>query len=564
MQATPLMQALPCWPSLLRTWALGAALAFAACATDAPPPDAGPTAGDAGPQEVELRLLAFNDFHGALDPTPATDGGLSSGGAALLAAHVEALRTPTTLVVSAGDLIGASPFTSGWFHDEPTIEVMNALGLDFSAVGNHELDEGPAELLRLQHGGCHPVDGCVTGRAFEGAHFQFLGGNVLSRDGGAPVFPGWAVREVGALTVGIVGVTLRTAAALLPPAATAELTFGDEVEAIRGALPALEAAGADLVVALLHEGGTTVEGASACATLSGRVVAIAQALQGQVAAIVSGHTHATYACPVGNVLVTSAGAKGMKLTQLDLRVDVANRAVLSAAAQTVSATSVLAPHPAVAAIVDGWSARAAAAKDTVVGSVQADIPQVANAAGESPVADAVTDGMLAGTRGPPWNAVAALLNRGNVRAPLRHARSGAEPEDGQVTLGEAYAVLPFANEVFTVSVSGRALAAALDDWADGARPPLQVAGLSYTRHLFAEAGSRVTVADVILDGAPLEADRTYRVTVNAIVGSVTSTPSMALAADETPAGVDLELFLAHLAASSPLGPPVGGRLRVEP
>ena len=102
--------------------------------------------------------------------------------------HLRA-QNRNTLVVSAGDNIGASPLVSGLFHDEPTIEAFNAMGVDISSVGNHEFDEGSAELLRMQDGGCHPVDGCQDGDGFAGADFDYLAANVVDDDTGPHPLP---------------------------------------------------------------------------------------------------------------------------------------------------------------------------------------------------------------------------------------------------------------------------------------------------------------------------------------------------------------------------------------
>src|SRR5215218_4511222 len=155
----------------------------ASCRSPAPRAQA-PTSSPA--KGVQVHLLALNDFHGQLTPpaSPLTLGPdaegrprrVDAGGVAYLASHLARLRAenPNTLVVSSGDLIGASPLVSALFHDEPTIEAMNALGLDLSGVGNHEFDEGRAELLRMQKGGCHPKDGCQDGTPFGGARFTLL------------------------------------------------------------------------------------------------------------------------------------------------------------------------------------------------------------------------------------------------------------------------------------------------------------------------------------------------------------------------------------------------------
>ena len=159
-----------------------------------------PGAAQAKSEDVNVQLLAINDFHGNLEPPTGSSGRLPSGlggtidagGAVFLASHIRALRAtnPNSLVVSAGDLVGASPLLSAAFHDEPTIEAMNEIGLDLNAVGNHEFDEGETELLRMQEGGCHPTDTEGTCRgadgSFDGADFDFLAANVVRRDTGEP------------------------------------------------------------------------------------------------------------------------------------------------------------------------------------------------------------------------------------------------------------------------------------------------------------------------------------------------------------------------------------------
>src|SRR4030095_608533 len=171
---------------------------------------------------VNVQILALNDFHGNLEPptsssgcVPAVSGcpapNVPAGGVEYLAAHISNLRAlnPNTVVVSAGDLIGASTLLSALFHDEPTIEAFNQIGLDFNAVGNHEFDEGWHELVRMQDGGCHPVDGCQDGDDFAGANFQFLAANVVRTDNGKTIFPGYKIRAFGSTKIAFIGMTLE-------------------------------------------------------------------------------------------------------------------------------------------------------------------------------------------------------------------------------------------------------------------------------------------------------------------------------------------------------------------
>ncbi|MEJ7765692.1 MAG: hypothetical protein WKF86_09370, partial [Acidimicrobiales bacterium] len=178
----------------------GLALAAAALVVSLSPAAAAPNSGKRGSppsQTVDVQLLALNDFHGNLGPPGGAIAGTPAGGAEYLATHIRRLEAtnPNTMVVSAGDLIGASPLLSALFHDEPTIEAMNRIGLDLNAVGNHEFDEGAAELRRMQEGGCHPVDGCQDGDGFGGADFQFLSANVVRTETSETLLPPYAIRN---------------------------------------------------------------------------------------------------------------------------------------------------------------------------------------------------------------------------------------------------------------------------------------------------------------------------------------------------------------------------------
>src|SRR6266496_1243933 len=190
---------------------------------------------------TDVRIVGFNDFHGNLEP-PSGSGGrvvlsdgttVNAGGAAYLATHLKQLRSQmrNSLVVSAGDNLGASPLTSALFHDEPTIDFLNQIGVSASVVGNHEFDEGYRELQRMQFGGCHPTDGCQFQSSFPGAKFPFLGANVTF-DNGLPALLPFSVKFVDGVPVGIIGVTLKDLPSVVTPEAIKGLKFGDEVQAI--------------------------------------------------------------------------------------------------------------------------------------------------------------------------------------------------------------------------------------------------------------------------------------------------------------------------------------------
>ena len=207
------------------------------------------------PEEVQLQILAINDFHGNIATSSNSFGGV--GRADFLAANLAtaAEGADNSVVVSAGDLIGASPLISALFHDEPTIEAMNLMGLDINGVGNHEFDEGLAELLRMQRGGPHPVDGDLDGDPFKGAVFRFLAANVIDNETGDTIFPPYAIRDYQGVRVAFIGMTLEGTPGIVSRPAVAGLTFKNETETVNALVPQLQEEGIEAIVVLLHEGG---------------------------------------------------------------------------------------------------------------------------------------------------------------------------------------------------------------------------------------------------------------------------------------------------------------------
>jgi 5'-nucleotidase len=247
-----------------------------------------------------VQILALNDFHGNLvgpinfGPSSAP---IPAGGIEYLGAHIDNLRAanPNTVVVSAGDMIGASPLISALFHDEPTIEAFNAIGLDFNAVGNHEFDEGIYELIRMQEGGCHPVDGCLDGDDFSGAEFRFLAANVTWKKNDQPIFPAYKIKAFNGVQIAFIGMTLEGTPSIVTPSGIAELNFLDEADTVNNLVPYLKQKGVEAIVVLLHEGGQQSTGSSpasmnTCIGFTGPVVDIVNRLDPEVDMVISGHT----------------------------------------------------------------------------------------------------------------------------------------------------------------------------------------------------------------------------------------------------------------------------------
>lgn len=207
----------------------------------------------------------------ALDGNAASGTSFSNvpiGGADYLAGTIAYLRNknPNHILVSAGDMIGASPLVSAIFHDEATIEAMNRMGVDFNAVGNHEFDEGQTELVRMQKGGCHPTDassckGALVGTPypFEGAKFKFLSANVVDKTTGKTLFPPYGIKTFKTASgkivrVGFIGMTLKDTPTIVTPSGVANLRFDDEATTANALVPKLRALGVEAIVVLIHQG----------------------------------------------------------------------------------------------------------------------------------------------------------------------------------------------------------------------------------------------------------------------------------------------------------------------
>ena len=450
---------------------------------------------DAARALTTVRILGINDFHGAIAPSDAV------AGAGALAATVASLRdgVDASIVVSAGDLVGGSPLESGYWHDEPTVEAMNVLGLAINAIGNHELDEGPDELLRLIEGGrCH-AEGCgPSGMPHEGAIFETLAANTFTAAvGGDTLLAPYVIRELGGRRVAFVGVTLEATPTLA--AGAAGLAFGDEAETVNALVPELETMGVDAIVALVHEGGAQSGGPSSCLGMGGPIVDIVARLDPAVQVVITGHTHQAYVCELDGHLVTSAGSNGRLVTAVDLVFDDVGR--LEASATNVIVPLDLAPEPMVASVVDRWVEATRTIRERVVGQITASLPR-----GSGTSCNFVADAMLEGAQEADPAVDLALMNVGGIRASL--AFSG----EGDVTFGDLYNALPFGNRLVLVTLTGADLIAVLDEAGSlGTTPLCPSASLAYT---WSVGGARTAPGTVRVNGAVVDPVASYRVVVN--------------------------------------------------
>ena len=521
----------------VRIAAAGALVLAAALSIPAASASADPRHPHGQSARVPIQLLSFNDYHGHLE---ATDPALPSkwdpsqsptGGVEYLSATVKALRAEVgdsnSLTVAAGDLIGGSPFLSGMFHDEPSVESLETLGLDVSSVGNHEFDEGSAELLRMQHGGCHPEDGCYfPEQPYDGASFTWLAANVVKKSNGKPLLAPVAVRAVKGVQIGFIGMTLEATPTLVNPAGVASVDFKDEIETANAQAAALKKRGVNTIVVLIHEGGVNPSGINSCTGVSNPILAIAQGITHDVDAIITGHTHEPYICQIPDAdgvarLVTSAASYGQVVTETTLVVDKATGEVDRSAsvAENHLVLRSIGKDPLETAVIAKWNTLAAPMAARIVGSHVEDIlgDSNGNRGIETPMADLVADAWLYGTASAAnGGAQIAFQNVGGTRASFRVNSTPNGEQPGQITYAEAYTVVPFSNVMVTIDLTGDRLRQALEQQFVPTRGRQYLAlgvsaGFSYAWDALAPQGSKVVPGSMTLNGVPMLPTATYRV-----------------------------------------------------
>jgi len=553
------------------------------------------------PKTVKVQLLAFNDFHGNLQTT--TTGGIRidpattppssrpAGGAAILGSYVRELerRNRNSLLVSAGDLIGASPLVSALYRDEPMIEAMNKIGLDLNAVGNHEFDDGEAELKRMQRGGCHEDEEDCDG--FEGADFKFLAANVVRKDNARTLFRPYAVRRFQGKKIGFIGMTLEGTPSIVAPSGIANLNFLDEAAtANRYAKELKRRHGVKAIVVLLHEGGfqsipfsTNPASYTGCVGLSGPILDIVNNTADAVDLFITGHTHQPYNCVVDGRPVTSASSAGRLISDIDLTIgrrgDVKDVEARNLPMYAEGRT----PLRKVDELVKFYEEKSRPLRERVVGRLaEEDITRAADPDGsrENALGNLIADAQLADTAADDrGNADAALMNPGGVRADLTYL--GATPDqNGIVTYEEAFTVQPFNNLVTTQTFTGAQLLDVLkDQWCGTNSQPtvlLPSSTINYTVDLSIAgeilgapcAGAANPVSGVTIGGTALDPAATYRITTNNFLADGGDDfQSLRQGTNRTtlpPGRFDINSLEDYLQAQSPIAPPALDRIDVTP
>ncbi len=515
-------------------------------------------------EPVTVKIIGFNDYHGNLE-SPGTFGANTTipvanrpavGGAEVMAAAVARMKegNRNNVVVGAGDFIGATPLISALFFDEPAVETLNKIGLEFNAVGNHEFDKGSAELKRLQHGGCKLEGGVPDPNSckgfgsaqpgqFDGANFQWLSANVINQKTGRPLLRPFGIKHFpGGVRVAFIGMTLKATPTIVTPTGVAGLEFRDEADTVNALVPQLRHRGIETIVVLVHQGGFQ-GGAGNASDINGcvgdlknadgsdsEIRKIVSRLDDAVDLVISGHTHAAYNCSASTVdvtsvngvavsvarptglpntkgrliPVTSASAFGRVLTEIDVQIDRKSGDVMAVAPtnRLVDRTDAdlaarIAANPEVKNVVDAYRGAVSPLANQVIGSITSALPNAADAAGVMPAGDLIADAQLAATQPAALGgAVMAFMNPGGVRSPGFAFAGATYPYN--ITYGNAFTVQPFGNSLVTMTLTAQQIKDLLEQQFVGClgqttQRILQISnGLAYSWSAAAPACSKIT------------------------------------------------------------------------
>ena len=541
---------------------------------------------------VDVKLIAFNDFHGNLKTpslrVPVVDASKSTGfrfeaagGIEQFSALAQSLKAKNLnhAMVSAGDMVGATPLLSALFKDEPTIEAMNLVGIDFHAIGNHEFDYGITHLKRLKNGGCKIDDktgrpDCAGRAPFPGANFTFLAANVIEESTGKPLFPAWGVKEFEGVKVAFIGMTLRGTPTLVQPNGTKGLRFRDEVETVNALVPQIRAQGIEAIVVLLHQGGLQSGGFDECVNFESDngFKEMVERFDAAVDVVISAHTHRYYVCYFGGKLVTSANSFGTMLTEIDLKLDRESRDVVGKSARNHLVNPEGAKDKRLAAPIETYAVLAKPLENRIVAKATRELALIPIALEESELGNLVADahqsaGPIAKVDGKNLSLSAAHFvvdephaiafnNPGSLRSPLIPAA------DGSITFGDLFKMQPFQNNLISMTLTGAQIKEVLEQQFTGDR--VRVMGVSrgfaYTWDDSRQKGDKVIADSIMLNGIVITPDERYRVIANSfLAGGSEGFNVFPKGTDRIVGSLDVDALVNYLSAKSPYTPPPLGK-----
>ncbi|MFC5469275.1 bifunctional 2',3'-cyclic-nucleotide 2'-phosphodiesterase/3'-nucleotidase [Cohnella suwonensis] len=483
--------------------------------------------------DISVQLLGINDFHGQLDykkdVKDASGKVVSSlGGAEYLAAYLKQREAsnPNTLLVHAGDIVGASAPVSALLQDEPTIDFLNRVGFDIGTLGNHEFDHGATEALRLINGGANPK----TGKAFTGADFPYVAANVLGPDD-KPILDAYKVLEIGGAKIGFIGLVTNITPSIVKAESIKGITFTEQAPAVNKAVKELQAQDVHTIVILAHD---PFEGKSDAPT--GEVVDLANAVDDDVDVIFAGHNHGGVNKTIDGKLIIEAFSYGTAFSDVDLVIDRATLNVVSAKGAIVDVKREgITPDAEIAKMIKDYQEVNAPVMNAPVGKTAAAITRTANASGESALGNLIADGMR-----ETMKSDFAFMNSGGIRNDL--------PE-GNVTYGNMFSVQPFGNVLVKMTLTGSQMKELLNQqWGATGTKIGQISGFAYKYDDSKPIGQRI-VEIKKTDGTPLDDAASYTIVVNDFMATGGDGYTLLLKGTNREAGpVDLDATIAYVQA----------------
>ncbi len=540
---------------------------------------------------LKVKILGFNDFHGQLSTGKTVFAGTPSvahpvGSAAVLTSYLKAAQAGIenqTLIVHAGDHVGASPAASALLQDEPSIQWINMLANAsctyadkanpacniVGTLGNHEFDEGKTELLRLLNGGNH-VSGPFLEDPFKGARFPYVSANVVDEVTNRPILPPYVIKRVQGVPIAFVGAVLEATPTIVTPSGVAGLKFLDEADAANAYVPEIKALGVKTIVLLIHQGGSQsstgrdrqpTDTALTNSALNGPdILDVVSRLDSEFDVVVSGHSHS-----FTNLLVTNSGGKKILVTQafsastayddIDLTIDPVSKDVVTKSAKIVTTFADVAPgnapDPAAAALTAAAEARVAPLTSQVVGFSAVSLTRDPGTTGEESLGDVIADSqnLAEGTQ-------FAFMNQGGIRADLLVPAGGAN-----ITWNDLFTIQPFGNTLVKMNLTGAQIKALLEQqWQPTVTRFLQISGLGYTWDAALPVGSRIVE---IHDAAnvPLNPVAIYSITCNNfLAGGGDGFTTFIGGTNQVGGPIDLDALIDYTEHHNPLPAPTLGRI----
>lgn len=488
----------------------------------------GPVSSPVDPAAPRLRIIATNDFHGALEPRPDANG-VMRGGAAYTAAEIDRARRECTspcesILLDAGDLFQGTA-ASNLAFGRPVMDYYNRMGYAATTIGNHEFDWGQ-DTLRAR---------------MRQARFPMLGANInYKRGGDVRWIPDDTIVQRGSLKVGIIGIATPLTPTTTHAENVADLRFDDPAKTIDAHARALRARGAGIVIVIEHDGAFCDSGCH------GEITKVAARITEKVDAIVSGHTHTAVDWSVKGIPIVQARSSGRAVGIIDIPV-AGGRAAGPANVELRDVTTSITPDPGVDSLVRKATAKVAGLINQRIAELAEPLPREGN---QYSLGNLIADAQRWAGKGD-----VAVMNNGGIRTGL---------PAGVVTYGMLYEVQPFGNTLYRVKMSGRQLREYLERLVarDDLRDHLSGVTIGYNPEL--PKGKQI-VSLTLPAGRTIADGASYNVVMNDFMvmgGDERGPPAGAV---RTPLGVsDLEALVAYLKTlPSPIRGPTDKRIFIS-